>query len=150
MGYTDFSFQSDHDGSKSMTSYIFTVNGRAICWKSFKQHMVANSICEAKYIAASDIVKETGWLRKFINELGMVSFIDGPILLHCDSIGAIAQAKKSKSHQRTKHILHRYHLVHEIVDRDDVELQKIDENKNLTNPFTKAQRSKRSMITSGR
>ena len=37
-----------------------------------------------------------------------------------------------------KHILHRFHLVWEIMDRDDVDLQKIDRKKNLTDPFTKA------------
>ena len=31
-----------------------------------------------------------------------------------------------------------YHLVREIVNQDDVELQKIDGKKNLADPFTKA------------
>ena len=31
MGFTDSSFQSDHDNSKSMLGYIFILNGRAIC-----------------------------------------------------------------------------------------------------------------------
>ena len=43
-----------------------------------------------------------------------------------------------KAHQRTKYILHRFDLVWEIVDRGDVDLQKIDEKENLANPFTKA------------
>ena len=77
-------------------------------------------------------------MRKFICELEVVSSVEGPALLYCDSTSAIAQAKKSKFHQRTKHILRRYHLVHEIVDRDDIELLKIDGKKSLTDPFTKA------------
>ena len=36
-----------------------------------------------------------------------------------------------------KHILCCYHLVREIMDRDDVDLQKIDGKKNLADPFTK-------------
>ena len=31
VGYTDFSFQSDCDDSRSMSGYIFTLNGGAIC-----------------------------------------------------------------------------------------------------------------------
>ena len=31
MGYTDFNFQSDHDDSKSISGYIFTLNGGAVC-----------------------------------------------------------------------------------------------------------------------
>ena len=116
-----------------MSGYIFTLNGGAICWKSFKQHTVADSVCEAEYIAASDAVKEVVWLRKFINELGVAPSLDGPVLLYCDSTGAIAQAKESKAHQRTKHILHRFHLV-----RENVDLQKIDGKENLADPLTKA------------
>ena len=77
---------------------------------------MADSVCEMEYIMASDAAKEAIWLRKFINEFRMVFSINGPILLYCDSIGAIAQAKDSKSHQRTKHILRCYHLVCEIMD----------------------------------
>ena len=29
--YTNFSFQSDYDDSKSMSDYVFTMNGGAIC-----------------------------------------------------------------------------------------------------------------------
>ena len=72
----------------------------------------------------------------------MAPSLDGPILLYCDSTDVIAQAKKSKSHQRIKHILHRYHLIRKIVDRDDVDLQKIDGKENLTDLFAKALRIK--------
>ena len=109
--FTDFNFQSDHDDSKSMSGYIYTLNGRAIYWKSSKKHTVADSICETEYIMASNATKKALWLRKFINELKVAPFLDGPILLYYDSTGAIAQTKKLKSHQRTKHILHRYNLV---------------------------------------
>ena len=37
-----------------MLGYVFTLNGGAVCWKSFKQHTMVDSVCEAKYIAASD------------------------------------------------------------------------------------------------
>ena len=138
VGFTDSSFQSDHDDSRSVSGYIFTLNGGAICWKSFKQHTVADSVYETEYIAASDAVKEAMWLRKFINKLGVAPSLDGPVLLYCDSTGAIAQAKEPKAHQRTKHILRHFHLIREIVDRGDVDLQKIDGKENLADPFTKA------------
>ena len=68
----------------------------------------------------------------------MTLFVDRSVLSYCDSTGAIAQAKEPKSHQYTKHILGRYHLVREIVDRGDIELQKIDGKENIVDPFTKA------------
>ena len=75
VGYTDFNFQSDHDDGKSVSGYVFIMNGGALYWKSFKQHTMADSICKVKYIAASNTVKETVWLKKFIIELEVVSSI---------------------------------------------------------------------------
>ena len=83
---------------------------------------MGDSVCEAKYITASNAAKEAVWLWKFIDEVGVASSIDGSVLLYYDNTGVIAQANESRSHQRTKHILHRYHLIQEIVDRDDVDL----------------------------
>ncbi|MUG03521.1 Ty1/Copia family ribonuclease HI [Bacillus tequilensis] len=57
-GYTDSSFQSDVDDSKSNSGYVYTLNGGAVCWKSSKQDTTADSTTEAEYIAASDVAKE--------------------------------------------------------------------------------------------
>ena len=99
MGFTDSSFQSDRNDGRSVSDYIFTLNGEAICWKSFKQHTVADSVCEAKYIVALDAMKKAVWLKKFIIELGVAPSIDGPILLYCVSTSSIVQTKEPKAHQ---------------------------------------------------
>ena len=77
-------------------------------------------------------------MQRFIIELRVVPSIDGPILRYCDSSSAIAQMKEPKLHHRTKHVSRHYHLVREIMNRGDVELQKIDGKENLADPFTKA------------
>ena len=138
MGYTDPNFELDRDDDKNVSAPVFTLNGGAICWKSSKQATIVDSICEAKYIAASDAAKEAVWLRKFLGELGVAPSLDGPVLVFCDSTGAISQAKETKSHQRTKHILQCYHLIREIVERGDINLMKIDGEENLADTFTKA------------
>ena len=99
---------------------------------------MADSVCEVEYITASDAAKKVVWLRKFIIELEVEPSLDDLIPLYYDSTGAIAQAKEPKAHQRTKHILCHYHLIQKIMDRGDVDLQKIDEKENLADPFTKA------------
>ena len=73
--------------------------------EEFQQHIVADLVCKEEYIAASDAAKEAVWLKKFIIEFEMVFAIDDLVLLHYDRTRAIAQAKESKSHHRTKHIL---------------------------------------------
>ena len=90
-----------------------------------------------EYIASSDAVKEAVRLKKFISELGVAPSLDGSVLLYCDRTGVIAQAKKPKAHQRMKHILHHFHLIWEIMDRGDIDLQKIDRKENLMIPSLK-------------
>ncbi|XP_070043796.1 secreted RxLR effector protein 161-like [Nicotiana tomentosiformis] len=80
-GYTDASFSSDNDDNKSISGYVFTLNGGAVSWKSSKQAAIADSVTEAEYIAASEAAKEAVWMKK---------------------------------------------------------IQKVDENKNVTDPFSKA------------
>ena len=104
VGFIDSSFQSDHDNNNSVSDFVFILNSEVIYWKSFKQHTMIDSVCQIEYIATSNAAKEAVWLRKFIDELRVASSLDGLVLLYCDSIGAITQAKKPKSHQRIKYI----------------------------------------------
>jgi hypothetical protein len=65
-GYTDASFQTDADDSQSQSSFVYTINGGAVSWKSSKQETMADSTAEAEYIAASESAKEGVWMRKFL------------------------------------------------------------------------------------
>ena len=136
-GYTDSSFQSDVDDSKSMSGYIFNLNGGAVSWKSSKQETTADSTTEAEYIAASDAAKEAVWIRNFIQQWGVVPSITDPVTVYCDNNGAIAQAKEPRSHQRSKHILRRYHLIREIIGRGDVLVDQVASAENVADPLTK-------------
>ncbi|KAK8652312.1 hypothetical protein V6N13_061333 [Hibiscus sabdariffa] len=88
-------------------------------------------------IKASEAAKEAVWIKKFITELGVVPSISDALELYCDNNGAIAQAKEPRSHQRSKHILRRFHLIREIVDRGDVEICKVHTDDNIADPLTK-------------
>ena len=68
----------------------------------------------------------------------MVPSINDPFLLYYDNIGTIAQAKEPKSHHKIKHVLCHYHLIREIMEWGDINLQNIDGKENLTGPLTKA------------
>ena len=57
--------------------------------------------------------------------------------LYCDNNGAIAQAKEPRSYQRSKHILRRYHLIREIIERGDVKICRVPKNNNVADPLTK-------------
>ena len=57
-GFTDSDFQSDVDDRKSISEFVFICNGGAVCLKSSKQSITADSTTEAEYVAASDAAKE--------------------------------------------------------------------------------------------
>ena len=76
-------------------------------------------------------------MKKFITELGVVPTIVDPVPLYCDNNGAIAQAKEPRSHQKSKHILRRFHLIREIIARGDLQIARVSTNENIADPLTK-------------
>ncbi|KAK1683178.1 hypothetical protein QYE76_044026 [Lolium multiflorum] len=56
-GYTDASWNTDPDDSKSQSGYMFILNGAAVSWASSKQCTVAKSSTESEYIAASGFIR---------------------------------------------------------------------------------------------
>jgi hypothetical protein len=110
-GYTDSSFQTDQDDSKSQSGYVFTINGGAVSRKSSKQNTMADSTTEAEYIAASEAAKEGVWIRKFLSKLGVFPSVSSALNLYCDNNGAIAQTKEPRNHQKNKHVLRKFHLI---------------------------------------
>jgi hypothetical protein len=137
-GYTDSSFQTDPDDSKSVSGYVYTLNGGAISWKSSRQSTIADSVTEAEYIAASKALKEGVWIKKFICELGIVPQIENLVPLYCDNTGAVAQAKEPRSYHKSKHTLRRYHLVREIVGIGDISIEQVNTKNNIADPLTKS------------
>ena len=136
-GYTDASFQSDKDDFRSQSGFIFCLNGGAVSWKSSKQCTIADSTTEAEYIAAADAAKEAVWMKKFISELGVVPSIENGIELFCDNTGAIAQSKEPRAHKNNKHVLRKFHIIREIVGRNDVKVCKVHTEDNVADPLTK-------------
>jgi hypothetical protein len=136
-GYSDASFQTDADDSKSLFGFMFCLNGGMMSWKSPKQDTVADSMMEAEYIAAFEAAKEAIWIRNFVSEFSVVPSVSSPMDLYCDNNGAIAQAKESTAHKMAKHVLQHYHLIHEIIGHGDVKVCKVHTYHNVANPLTK-------------
>ena len=116
---------------------MFCLNGGARSRRTSKQDTVADCTTEAKYIAASDAAKEAVWIKIFVFGLGVVPSITNPVDFYCDNNGAIAQAKEPRSHQRSKHIIRRFHLIREIIERGDVKICRVHTDDNVVDPLTK-------------
>ena len=106
-------------------------------WRSSKQDIVADSNTEAEYIASSNATKEAVWIKNFVFRLGVFLSITNPVDVYCDNNGAISQAKEPRSYQRSKHILRRFHLIREIIERGDVKICRVHTDDNVVNPLTK-------------
>ena len=70
---------------------------------------------KVKYVAASKATKKVVWLRKFLMELGVITKVIDPMILHCDNSKVITQAKEPRNRRKGKHIERKYLLVLEIV-----------------------------------
>ena len=136
-GYVDASFDTNPDDSKSQTGYVFLLNGGVVGWCSSKQSVVAGSTREVEYIAASEAANEGVWMKEFISNLGVIPSASGPMKIFCDNTGAIALAKESRSHKRTKHIKKCFNSIRDHVKEEDIEICKIHTDLNVADPLTK-------------
>ena len=136
-GYVDANFDTDPDDLKSQTGYVFLLNGGAVSWCNSKQSVVAGSTCEAEYTAASEAANEGVWMKEFISDLGVIPSASGPMKIFCDNTGAIALAKESRFHKRTKHIKRRFNSIRDLVQVGDIEISKIHTDLNVADPLTK-------------
>nr|GEY82941.1 putative retrotransposon protein [Tanacetum cinerariifolium] len=126
------------DDTKSQTGYVFTLNGGAILWKSSKQSTTAQHAAEAEYIAVAEAAKEAVWIKKFVDELGVVLSNNYPIEMNCDNIVVISMAKEPRIMKGARHFQRKFHYVYECVDTGEIEMVKVHTDDNLADPFTKA------------
>ena len=110
-GYVDASFDTNPDESKSQSGYVFLLNGAAVSWCSSNQRIVAGSMCEAEFIAASEVANEGVCMKEFISDLRVIPSASGPMKIFCDNTGAIALVKESRFHKKTKHIKRRFNSI---------------------------------------
>ena len=118
-GYVDASFDTDPDDTKSQTGYVFILNGEAVSWCSSNQSVVTGSTCEAEYIAALEAAHEGVWMKEFISDLGVIPSASGPMKIFFENTRAIALAKESRFHKRTKHIKRRFNSIREYVKDEE-------------------------------
>ncbi|GKE40312.1 putative retrotransposon protein [Tanacetum coccineum] len=136
--YTDAGYLTDADDLKSQTGYVFVLNGDDADWKSSKQSIFATSSAEAEYIAAYDASKEAVWVRKFISRLVVVPTFEEPISMYCDNTGAITIANESRITKGARHFRAKVHYLCEVIEFDDIKLEKVHTDDNLADSFTKA------------
>ena len=134
-GYSDSDMGGDIDDRKSTTGVIFFLGGNPVSWLSQKQRVVAQSSCEAEYMAAAAAACQAVWLRRVLEEITGIR-VAAPII-KVDNQAAIALAKNPVLHDRSKHIDVKFHFTRECLERGDIELAHTGTAEQLADVLTK-------------
>ena len=133
-GYIDFDFAGDSDRRKSISGYLLMLDSCLISWKATLQHIVALSSTEAEFVAATEAVKESMWLRGLLNEPWLKQ---KTVKIFCDNQSAIQLIKNQVYHERTKHIDVKLHFIRDEVAKGSVAVIKIHTDINPADMLTK-------------
>ncbi|KAG8474565.1 hypothetical protein CXB51_031329 [Gossypium anomalum] len=68
-GFSDNDWARSIDDMKSTSGYYFSLGSRIFLWSSKKQKIVAQSIAEAEFIAATATANQNLWLKKMMRDL---------------------------------------------------------------------------------
>lgn len=119
VGYSDADWASDVDGRRSITGFVFMLQGGPLNWSSRKQQTVALSTTEAEYMALSSATQEAMYLRNFAKEIGLEAVKATKI--YCDNRSAICLSSSNGVHSRTKHIDIRHHYIRQKVGDKEIQ-----------------------------
>ena len=134
LAYSDSTWNSNPDNSRSRSGYAIFFNGCFIAWKSTLQKLVTLSSCEAEYVALNLAAREVIWLRRLLCELG---FEQKPTTILVDNQSAIALTKHKMVKPRTKHIALRYHWIKEQVADGTIIVKYVPTGDNVADFLTK-------------
>jgi hypothetical protein len=137
-GYTDSDFAPRESPQRVSTSgYAFLLNGAAICCKSKRQTIVAQSSTQAEFIAMAAGANEAMWIRTFLEELQIEPSDSPPMDMFVDNNSAKAIAEKRMMSERTKAIEVKYYAIREFIRKKLLKVPRVDTADNVADVFTK-------------
>ena len=133
--YSDSDFAGDISDRKSTTGSVILLNSGSIVWTSHRQKCVATSTTEAEYIACSVCIKDTIWVNRFLNEIG-IKQAKSPVVL-CDNQPAVRMIHSNEILRRTRHIEVSLYFVREKVKNKEVNVEHIGSPNQVADILTK-------------
>ena len=133
-GYSDADFAGCRLDRKSTSGTCQFLGSSLVSWSSRKQSSVAQSTCEAEYVAAASCCSQLIWMIATLRDFGL-ELTKVPLL--CDSTSAISVAKNLVLHSKTKHIEVRFHFWRDHYEKGDIDLWHVETQNQLADILTK-------------
>ncbi|GJR00064.1 hypothetical protein Tco_0523048 [Tanacetum coccineum] len=133
VAYIDSDYAGASLDRKSTTGGCQFLGSRLISWQCKKQTVVANSITEAEYVAASSCCGQVLWIQNQLLDYGY-NFMHTKIFI--DNNSTICIIKNPVFHSKTKHIEIRHHFIRDCNEKKL--MAKIHTDKNVADLLTKA------------
>ena len=133
-GYSDSSHAGERETSRGRAGYVFMSGGAAISWRSAMMKVVTFNSCESEYVGLSEAGNEALYSLQLQGELAIGS---PGVLLYGDNESSLKLAENPVFHQRSKHILIRYHSLRDRVEKGEINLCKVDTGLNAADMMTK-------------
>ena len=134
MACTDSNWGSNPTLHYSQTGYFFKIAGRLFSWSLHVQKSITLSSIEAEYMVLPDCSHQAIWIWTLLHKL---EYKEQSIPICGDNQGSIFMALNPITKKHIKHINIWYHLVHDVVLDNKVQLYYIEGSENPTDMFTK-------------
>ena len=136
LAYVDSDHSSDSSHRPSISGFHVKLAGGTVLYKTKYQHIVAQSMTEAEFIAAAEAGRYILYLQTIMDEIGLPQH--HATVMYEDNQGAVLMAQAGQPTKRTKHIDTRYYAIQSWVERDLLQLRRIVTSDKSADALTKA------------
>jgi len=112
-GYVDAYYADIVNTRKSISSFVFSLYGTIISWKTNQQPMMALFTTQAEYIVPVEGMKEAMWLKATTVELGVTQVC---VKMHYDNKSVIHLMNHQVYHVRGKYIDIHLHFIRDMIE----------------------------------
>ncbi len=133
--YTDSDYAGCKGTRKSVSGCILIYAGGPVAWSSKKQDNITLSATEAEYVAMTQGIKDTMWLRTLLHEFGLPQTLPTPVKV--DNMGAVHIARNPVTSHHSRHVAVSMHYARE-KNGVDIDVQHIGAADQRADYLTKA------------
>ncbi|XP_077251868.1 uncharacterized protein LOC143891109 [Tasmannia lanceolata] len=103
-GFSDADWNTLSEDSKATTSYVFTIDGGVVSWRTKKETIIAQSTMASELIALTFACEEATWLKNFLPDIPVWYRPMYAVLIHCDSMAAIGRVQNKYYNGKSRQI----------------------------------------------